>query len=145
MDHFVELVNLCNFAAPIALETFPAMPEGVRCNLPLNSTSLSKYNNKLVPLDDIAKIYAELFLTAKVTDLPLSLRIGTQSIRFEDLLKESSREAEVGTGRFVITLLKDMNSRRITFYLTDRLLHQKQRYTVFSNDSARYFLLSDDA
>lgn len=80
-----------------------------------------------------------------MTDLPLSIKVGKHAIRFEELLKESSREAEVGTGRFVITLLKDMTNRRITFYITDRLFHQKQRYTVFSNDSARYFLLADDA
>lgn len=58
MDHFVELINLCSYAGPVKLQDFQPFQNGVRTNLPLNSTSLNKYNNKSVDLGDIGKIYA---------------------------------------------------------------------------------------
>lgn len=44
----------------------------------------------------------------------------------------------------MLTLLKDMNNNRITFYLTDSLYNQKVNYTMFNNKTDKYFLLSDD-
>lgn len=76
MDHFIEIINLCNYIGSISLQDFPEFEIDKRTNLPLNSTSLNKYNNKIVDLDDIGKVYAEIFLTSKVTDLPLSFIIG---------------------------------------------------------------------
>jgi len=67
---------LCNYIGPISLQDFSAFEKDKRTNLALNSTSLNKYNNKIVDLDDIGKVYAEIFLTSKVTDLPLSFLIG---------------------------------------------------------------------
>jgi hypothetical protein len=58
MDHFIEIINLCNYTGKIRLQDFPELQNGVRTNLPINSTSLNKYNNKLIELDDIGKIYA---------------------------------------------------------------------------------------
>ena len=76
MDHFIEIINLCKYIGPVCLQNFPAFENDKRINFPLNSTSLNKYNNKIVDLKDIGKVYAEIFLTAKVTDLPLSFLIG---------------------------------------------------------------------
>lgn len=72
-------------------------------------------------------------MTAKVTDVPLSLMMGEECIKFEELLKESSQELQIGRSKFIITLLKDMTNNKITFYLADRLFNQKLHYTVFNN------------
>ena len=77
-----KIINLCNYIGPISLQDFSAFENDKRTNLPLNSTSLNKYNNKIVDLDDIGKVYAEIFLTSKVTDLPLSFLIDKQLIKF---------------------------------------------------------------
>lgn len=58
MDHFIEIINLTTYIGPVKLQHFNEFESGVRTNLPLNSTSLNKYNNKTIELDDIGKIYA---------------------------------------------------------------------------------------
>jgi hypothetical protein len=106
---------------------------------------LNKYNNKLVDLDDMNKIYAEIFLTTKVTDQPLKIHIDDSFITFSDIVKHNCLEVILGSNRYVLTLLKDMNYNRMTFYLTDRLYNQKMNYTIFNNQTAQHFLFSDDS
>lgn len=90
------------------------------------------------------KIYAEIFLTAKVTDHPLKINLNDYSISFCELVKHTCLELMLGSNRYVFTLLKDMNYNRMTFYLTDRLYNQKMNYTIFNNQTPQHFLLSDD-
>lgn len=111
----------------------------------MNATSLSKYNNKALEIDDINKIYAEIFLTAKVTDDPLKIHISGNVVILTEIIKQSSSEFMVGGDRYVFTLLKDMNYNRITFYLTDKIYSKTLNYTIMNNTSHKNFLLTDDS
>jgi hypothetical protein len=128
----------------VQLEEQALIGSGQKGCLPLNSTSLNKYNNRAVEIDDMNKIYAEIFLTTKVTDHPLRVRLDQQTLLFSDLIKQNSKELLLPPNRYILTLLKDMNYSRITFYLTDRLYNQKMSYTLFHNLTSKHFLLSDD-
>ena len=86
-----------------------------------------------------------MFLTSKVTDHPLRIHIDSNTLVFSELIKKNNQELVLNSHRYVLTLLKDMNYNRITFYLTDRLYNQKMSYTIFNNTTPQHFLLSDDS
>jgi len=82
---------LCQHIPSLKIEDYLELAYDKRTSLPLNATSLNKYNNRAVDIDDLNKIYAEIFLTSKVTDQPLSLSLGDQFVSLAELIRLSSQ------------------------------------------------------
>lgn len=56
---------------------------------------MQTYNNKALPLTDVSTLYTEIFLSPKITNSPLMLYIGTNSLSLSSLLQTKTEEVTI--------------------------------------------------